>query len=404
MNEPRPPVIQTPMPTPGVGGFPGMAGSMPAPQVPPVAAMPDPVTTATVGGAVPGTMGTAVGAEANGGVVDMFSATTELRNNTVNNGGGMPMQAPPPAPAAIPGNAFEMPQAVAAAPSVDLPPEMEALETEEERNGTLGAAGGAPPMFENGRLVPPVETPPAASEMLGSATVPEAAKKSKKEKAEGGKSSSVATIVIAVIALVVVVGFGVGFFLTWQKNQQQIAKLNVDLKEKTQTITNLNNELVQANDLMLKQQDLPVYVDNKGAFSFLQEISGLKVEKAEDSEVAELTYGEVDAGTVIDGFAMQIENKLTNGLTLATIADRAFNSTAEGAENFDLREEKIGDTQGYSFLSVVDGVQKLIYFLQRDAQGKNYLEITYQIKARTQTDYDLYEDTVFAVLNSLKIY
>ncbi len=247
-----------------------------------------------------------------------------------------------------------------------------------------------PPVFQNGVLMTAEENPSASSSQKTTVN---------KDKKDNQKTS---LPLILVIFFVILLAIGVGSFIFWQKQNQEIAKLFNQNQEKEGQITALKNELVQAQDMMLMRQELPVYVDDQGKFSFLQEIPGLKTSKT--TEAVLITYGEVNETSPVNGLVMTIENKSVEGLSLAKIAKDIFDSKENNTQNFDFRSELLGDTLGYSFLSVENGVQKLIYFLQKNAQSDNYLKIVYEIKAPDQTSYDSFEKIVFQVLNSIKIY
>ncbi len=421
MNEPKPPIIQNPQANAG-GVFPGMSGAIPAPSPMPAPSMAMPSVMPTVvpeTASAPAQSMPVAASPANGGVVDMFAAAmpqapmetgipVEMMNTRAETGtvdAGPQIKSDFVMPTAVtPGeNMMEMmaegQNTVSSAPAaVELPPEMAALETEEEINGGAVVGGGVP-IFQNGRLLPTTPSPAKTEEVKNTPKVEETAIKT-----EGNKKTPTVVVVIAVIALVMVVGLGITFFLVWQKDVQQIEGLQSSVNKKEQEIVSLKNELTQANDLMLIQQELPVYVDNAANFSFLQEIPGVSVTKNDDETMVHVYYKNANEKAVLDGFAMTIENKLTNGVTLATIADRAYEEAEKNSENFDLRSEMFGDMQGYSFVSVTNGVEKIIYLLQKNAQSENYLEVTYEIGSDTTADYTAYEKVIFQVLNSLKIY
>lgn len=249
-------------------------------------------------------------------------------------------------------------------------------------------AAAAPPMFNNGMLV---QQPPAATVEKKEETAPQA-KKSKK----------MPTVVLLVVALVIIIGLGLTIFLVWQNYRGQVGVLKSTLTDREARIVSLENELTTAQDLMLVQQDLPVYVDTLGRFSFLQEIPGLKTTKTD--ETVTITYGEVNESTPVNGLVMTMEMRSVNGWTMANIATDLFEKTDENAQNFDFRTETFGDVIGYSFVNKNNEIEKFIYFLQKDVQSEEYIYVEYEIKALDQASYDNFEQIALEILGSIKIY
>lgn len=257
----------------------------------------------------------------------------------------------------------------------------------------------APPVFQNGRLV---MQPPAAA---GAVAVEEEKSESKTDKTEPGKRKKGISPLWLILPLVVILALGVGVFFLQQDQQAQILTLREAAARKDDQITDLNNQLTQANDLLLTQQKLPVYVDNAGTFSFLQEIPGLRTVKNDTDNLVNVYYGEAGADVLLNGFSMSLVYKSTNGLALAAVAENAYNDSQGGTvTNSDFRTEIIGDMIGYSFVRQGSAGQQIIYFLQKNTDSPNYIEIVYQIKTTTQDEYTTFEKVVFRVLNSLKIY
>ena len=290
------------------------------------------------------------------------------------------------------------------------------------------AATGAPPLFKNGMLMANPVVTTTASEVVGSIQdnkekVTEIANEQNKKVANKSeikaKKETVlnSTIVVFVVAIVALVGLGIAYFLTWQKQRTEIAASTAAINQKNQQIANLNNLLTQANDLRLTQQKLPVYVDSNGHFSFLQEIPGLTVTKDDTTGKVNLYYGQADADMLLSGFIMTIEEKAVNsGDSIDKIAEKAW-MTATGNTAFDAamakskngwRDESpiLSDVVGYSFVATVDGKEQYFYFLQKDyLDNKNYLAINFTIAATTRSEYDGYEGVATKqVLESLEIY
>lgn len=285
----------------------------------------------------------------------------------------------------------------------------------------------APPLFKNGMLMAnPVVTTTAnevadsiqnnkerVTEITNEQNKKIASKPEIKVKKETVLNS---TIVVFVVATVALVGLGIAYFLTWQKQRTEIAASTAAINQKNQQIANLNNLLTQANDLRLTQQKLPVYVDSNGHFSFLQEIPGLTVTKDDTTGKVNLYYGQADADMLLSGFAMTIEEKETENDSIDKIAEKAW-MTATGNTTFDAamakskngwRDESpiLSDIVGYSFVATVDGKEQYFYFLQKGyLDSKNYLAINFTIAATTRSEYDGYEGVATKqVLESLEIY
>ncbi|MDO5561512.1 MAG: hypothetical protein Q4G02_01935 [bacterium] len=256
----------------------------------------------------------------------------------------------------------------------------------------------APPVFQNGRLV--MQTPTAAA-----ATAEQEQAESKTEKSAPGKKKKGISPIWLILPLVVILAMGVSIFFLQQDQQTQILALREAGAQKDNQIISLNNQLTQANDLLLTQQKLPVYVDNAGTFSFLQEIPGLRTVKNDSDDTVNVYYGEADADVLLNGFSMSLVDKSTNGLALAAVAENAYNDSQGGTvTNSDFRTEIIGDMVGYSFVRQGSAGQQIIYFLQKNTDSPNYIEVAYQIKTTTQDEYTTFEKVVFRILNSLKIY
>ena len=255
----------------------------------------------------------------------------------------------------------------------------------------------APPVFQNGRLV--TQTPVVTEDETKKTAEPA------NDKVEKAKKKKGISPLWLILPMLVILALGVGIFFLQQDQQAQIIALREASAQKDTQIISLNNQLTQANDLLLTQQELPVYVDNAGTFSFLQEIPGLRTVKDDANKSVDVYYGEADQDLLLNGFSMSLADKSTNGLALAAVAENAYNDSQGGtATNSDFRTEIIGDMIGYSFVRQSVKGQQIIYFLQKNTDSMDYIEVMYQIKTTTQDEYTTFEKVVFRVLNSLKIY
>lgn len=209
-------------------------------------------------------------------------------------------------------------------------------------------------------------------------------------------------VVVIIIYVVILALIGSGFYYLWQKQVAQLASLQKINNEKETQIQTLNQEITQIQTQVLETKQGPVYVDAGGRFSFYQDVSGATITVSDDQAI--VTYGTVNGQVPVNGFVMTVENRLTSGLGLEQIVDRAYDQITSGQQSLDKRTEIISDNVGWSFVKVSSGTEEVSYFLQKNVQSTNYVLVTYQIKADNDAQYAQFENIVFTILKSIKIY
>ncbi len=228
------------------------------------------------------------------------------------------------------------------------------------------------------------------------------AENKKNDKKNSKKKHGIPPLLLIVLHLVIIGGVGVGVYLLWQNQNDQIVNLRSTVTSRNSEITRLQSELQKTQDSLMLNQKMPVYVDANGAFSFFQEIPGLTV-TAKDGVVT-ATYGETNADGPVNGLVIKIQEQKTNGLGLAKIVDEKFAQKIADEENLDKRPEMFADKIGFSFVKVSDQREEINYFLQKNTQSNNYVLASYVIKAANEGDYANFEKVALEILNSLKIY
>lgn len=264
-------------------------------------------------------------------------------------------------------------------------------------------ANNMPPQFVNGMLPTTASQPaPVASTASTGVASGLVDKKEKNKDKMSGDGKGLPPVVMTSIYIGVVAMVGLGVFALWWYQHQQIMRLADEIEQRNSEIQRLRVEQTSANDNLKISNDLPVYVDPDGNFSFYQKIPSMTV-TVKDGMVV-LNYDKVSNNKPIDGWVMEMENLSTGGLGLETIVQRAIDSLAEGEVAEDKREEAIGDNIGISYVVKSDDGEEIVYFLQRAAGDNRYMRVSYWIAAQTDADYAKYEKIVFQVLSTLMLY
>ncbi|MBQ6154815.1 hypothetical protein IJI99_02970 [bacterium] len=316
-----------------------------------------------------------------------------------------PVGTPAPVPAAAP--APMSAPAPTPMPGTPMPAAKQSLPTDsfgqviKPEDNQLKPAEASVPQFNNGMLtMPPKPAEPEAKE---------AAKKEKKaslfaKKADkdNGTEKPMPALVTTIIVVLVIVLAGIAMFLLWNEQHRQVVTLNQAVSDCNAANQRLSSEMAAVQE-EIARNDLPVYVDPAGHFSFFQNVPNMQVTGDEDNGVI-VTYGQVNGDEITDGFVMSIEAKTVGANGLGAIVDNDFDNPKEGVENTDKRSENFADHLGYSYVSNNGEEEIIYYYLQNQVGSNNYVKIAYQIATSSQAKYENYEQVVVNLMRSLKIY
>lgn len=252
------------------------------------------------------------------------------------------------------------------------------------------------PQFQNGILTA------VNNQELPTSPTPTAAPGGNIPEQTAGESKT-SGIIAAILCMIMVIAVGIAIYSLWARLNVQIFKYKQIAEERNQEVQQLRAQVTGCQEeQQLSQASLPIYVEPHGYYSFYKDIPSLKV--TADAAGARLFYGETNGEEPISGFVMIIEAVETNGRALETIVNADYEHAPNGITYAGLRDEKIAEHFGYSYVAYQNSQETRHYYLQDSAPSIRYVKVSYKIGAATDSEYDYYNRMAIRVMSMLQLY
>jgi len=215
--------------------------------------------------------------------------------------------------------------------------------------------------------------------------------------------SKTSGVIAAILCVIVAIGLGLAVYALWSRLNVQIVEYRRRAEEWSQEVQALRLQLTGCQEhQQVAEATLPIFVEPNGYYSIYKEIPSLSV--TADQNRAQFFYGETNGQDPISGFVMTIEVGETNGRSLEAIVNEDYTHAPNGVTNVGLRDEKIAEHIGFSYVAYQNSVETQHYYLQDSAPSKRYVKISYRVGASTDSEYDYYNRMAIRLMALLQLY